>query len=159
MHLEDITELDDYFMFPWEASNSLKELRDYWQDLRNQVAGRGIAPRTDIPPEIQLRILRDFKAFRRWEKELGFGDRFLGTFQDELATYSSILQEDYKLFAKWLQTKPGAKELPPPAPPLVILDEIPTGKIAVSLGSVAVIGAIGVGLYLLWPAIKQWRKK
>ena len=166
MHLEDITDLDDYFMFPWETANSLKELRDHWQDLRNQVAGRGLAPRTDMPKDLQGRILLDYKAFRRWENEIGFLDRWSGVFQDELAHYSEILNKNWNLFNIWLHKKNEALakkgipvELAPSRPPVVTIDEIPTGKIAVSLGSVAVIASIAVGLYLFWPVIMKKRRK
>ncbi len=168
MHLEDITELDDFMLFPWEAESYLNLQRDDWNDLRNRVIGRGLAPRTDVPKEIQMRVEEDYRQFRQFEKEIGFGQRFTGTFYDGLAWHSSILHRDTKLYNTWLKKHNAEKKKAGKSiteVPMAVSEElkplttVPTGKIAIGLGSLAIIATIGVGLYLFWPAIQKQRRK
>ena len=111
MHLEDITNesLEDYFVFPWEVETDLNLQIDDWRDLRIRVIGRGMVVRTDVPKSIQMRIADDFKQFRQFEKEIGFGNRLFGTFYDGLRYHSGELQRDTKLYNDWLQKSNSEK--------------------------------------------------
>jgi len=144
---DDLYEFEDLFRFPWELNEELDLLRHRWQNLYNQVIGRGSNPRDDINSEVQDKVTKDYNEFRFWETNLGLGQRFTSSFNDELNNYKALLVADLKMVTEWL-----AEYLPSEVPPVPINPDEPgfLGYKELIIGTLAVV----VGGYLTYRLLK-----
>ena len=57
---------DAVILGPGEAGYRLDQLRDAWNQLRNDVLGRGVFPPPNVPPPLVKEIGDQYEAFRGW---------------------------------------------------------------------------------------------
>ena len=116
----------------------LNLLTDLWNNLKNQVTGRGALMRSDIDSGIQNKIINDYNLFHNWSTNLGIGQRITVSYNDELNHFKQLLEYDTKMFIDWLKVnKPG--ELPP------------TGYVAETKDGINftyLIGSVGAGILI-----------
>lgn len=106
------------YMTPGELRQGVGELRDAWNQLRNQIEGRGAQPRTDLDLAAVATIAREYAEFRAWYNRISasfardmFG-MYQGQFQQELKRY----QNARSLAVRALGRQPSKE--PVTAPPL-----------------------------------------
>lgn len=83
-------------MTPGRLRAATEALRDEWNTLANQVLGRGITPRKDLPKELTDLVLKEHNNFRRWYKSISedilsemFG-AYSREYQVQLAKYQGV---------------------------------------------------------------------
>jgi hypothetical protein len=83
---------------PAEAERAVQETTDAWNVLRNELYGRGVVPRQDVPLEFQTRVLREYAAYRAFVGRLTAFDSVTNNFSGELSQWRRIYDG---LRSKW----------------------------------------------------------
>lgn len=100
-------------MTPGRLRSATEALRDNWNTLRNQVLGRGITPRKDLPKKLTDMVGQEFLNFRRWYDSIRddlFSEMF-GAYQREYQVQLENYQRVWALSRKALEKSPKGEKL------------------------------------------------
>lgn len=130
-------------MTPGELRAGVEELRDNWNTLANQVLGRGIAPRADLPKDFTSMVLKKKQEFRKWYDRISkaFLREMFGTYGDEFQWQIAQYQGVWEV-ARTILKKHSQKETLK-APSMMQWIEKP------KFGPWLLIG-LGLGIAFLW---------
>lgn len=131
-------------MTPGELRQAVNELRDNWNALRNQLIGRAVTPRRDVPAAVITEAQQGYDAFRRFYAKIskGFLREMFGMYQGELQAHLRNYQRIHRMAAKALKRLPKKETLK--APPMGEWVETP------SLSPWLIAGVFGGIAYIFW---------
>lgn len=136
-------------MTPAELRRGLEELRDNWNLLRNQVLGRSVTPRPDLPEKVTKMVGEYFNSFRRWYDSIrtDFLSEMFGMYNREFQVQLGRYHEALAVSQKALKDLPTGEKLKAPS-----MQEF---KDTSSMTPwIIAIAALGVAVYF-WQRSKQ----
>lgn len=145
---------------PWDSRRRLRLLRDNWLTLRNQVLGRGVAPRDDISPEAQQQIITTFNDFETWYE--GIQDSFLS---DMFGAYGSTWRGESELDGRIQQynlaVELAARTVPEPVATCMLPTHEGEGSVwpYVAVAAGAAIATLSVQLLIRGWTGSFWRSR
>lgn len=104
------------WMTPSELRRGTEELRDAWNLLRNQILGRSVKPRTDLPESVTALVSEYFGDFRRWYDAISkaFLSEMFGLYNSEFQKHLKRYQEARQISLQALRKLPTGETLKAP---------------------------------------------